>query len=304
MENSQPATGTGENDVLSSLAAYVDQKEASSESDEPEAKGQSDLVEEPEQQTDKEMPTTYKVKVNGQELEVPLDELIAGYQKDSDYRQKTAEVAEQRRQADAQRQQAEAEIAQAMRVTSQASLVLQSELAQFNNVNWQQLAYEDPAQYVALKAQYDGKIQQLQQAQWQHEQLAQIENQHKQQQRAEYYASQQQALLDKLPAWKDAAVAKAESESIKSYLKDFGLSEDEINGISDSREVVLARKAMLYDQLMAKQPQAMAKVNQAPQRVEKPGAGTRPADQRTSAMKQLSKTGNVKDAAPLLKAFL
>ena len=42
-----------------------------------------------ETQTVSEEPELHRVKVSGQELEVTLDELKAGYSRDSDYRQKT-----------------------------------------------------------------------------------------------------------------------------------------------------------------------------------------------------------------------
>ena len=41
-----------------------------------------------ETQTEVEEPELHRVKVQGQELEVSLDELKAGYSRDSDYRQK------------------------------------------------------------------------------------------------------------------------------------------------------------------------------------------------------------------------
>lgn len=39
------------------------------------------------------------VKIDGQDVEVPLDEALAGYQRQSDYTRKTQELAEQKRQA-------------------------------------------------------------------------------------------------------------------------------------------------------------------------------------------------------------
>ena len=42
-----------------------------------------------ETQTESQEPNLHRLKVNGQEIEVSLDELKAGYSRDSDYRQKT-----------------------------------------------------------------------------------------------------------------------------------------------------------------------------------------------------------------------
>jgi len=46
--------------------------------------------EQPTQQEEVKKPNLHRVKVNGQELEVTLDELKSGYSRDSDYRQKNS----------------------------------------------------------------------------------------------------------------------------------------------------------------------------------------------------------------------
>jgi hypothetical protein len=43
-----------------------------------------------ETQTESQEPSLHQLKVNGQEIEVSLDELKAGYSRDSDYRQKNS----------------------------------------------------------------------------------------------------------------------------------------------------------------------------------------------------------------------
>ena len=47
--------------------------------------------------TELETPELHRVKVSGQELEVSLDELKAGYSRDSDYRQKTHTLGMEKR---------------------------------------------------------------------------------------------------------------------------------------------------------------------------------------------------------------
>ena len=50
-------------------------------------------TEQPTQQEEVEKPNLHRVKVQGQELEVTLDELKSGYSRDSDYRQKTHQLS-------------------------------------------------------------------------------------------------------------------------------------------------------------------------------------------------------------------
>src|SRR5210317_1537907 len=52
---------------------------------------------ETELQEEIEKPSLHRVKVNGQELEVSLDELKSGYSRDSDYRQKTHSLSQERK---------------------------------------------------------------------------------------------------------------------------------------------------------------------------------------------------------------
>ena len=77
--------------------------------DEPEAPDQRRTPESLEDdalaEDDTEEPQSYTIKVDGQEQEVSLDELKKGYQLESDYRNKTATLGEERRQLEAERQQ-------------------------------------------------------------------------------------------------------------------------------------------------------------------------------------------------------
>ena len=68
-----------------------------SEYEAEEAEASEESYEEP-QQTPK-----YRVKVDNEELEVDVDELIKGYSRTSDYTKKTQALAEQRKQIEAER---------------------------------------------------------------------------------------------------------------------------------------------------------------------------------------------------------
>ena len=56
-----------------------------------------------ETQTESQEPNLHRLKVNGQEIEVSLDELKAGYSRDSDYRQKTHQLSMERKDLDVQK---------------------------------------------------------------------------------------------------------------------------------------------------------------------------------------------------------
>lgn len=116
-EVEQPEAGTpqeeGSNDepefVLDengNLQWNTDEFDHLNEEDSPEQEEQPEQEEEEPQQETQEEPK-YKVKVDGQEVEVTQEELLRGYMRQSDYTRKTQQLAEQRQQIEqlyAQRQ--------------------------------------------------------------------------------------------------------------------------------------------------------------------------------------------------------
>lgn len=64
-------------------------------------------AEESEDDEDDETPETYTVKVQGEEIEVDLDELKSGYQRQEDYTKKTQELSEEREKLEQDRQEVE-----------------------------------------------------------------------------------------------------------------------------------------------------------------------------------------------------
>ena len=79
-------------------------KESQSKSEETPKEEASENTEiKEETQTESEEPDLHRLKVNGQEIEVSLDELKAGYSRDSDYRQKTHSLSLERKDLETQK---------------------------------------------------------------------------------------------------------------------------------------------------------------------------------------------------------
>ena len=79
---------------------HLDEEDSSETEEQPEANQE----EEQNTETTEEEPK-YKVKVDGQEVEVTQEELLRGYMRQRDYTQKTQQLAEQRRQFEQYRPQ-------------------------------------------------------------------------------------------------------------------------------------------------------------------------------------------------------
>lgn len=107
--------------------------------------------EEPEEEEDLDLDGV-KLRLRKTEAE----KLKAGFMKNSDYTQKTQTLAEQRRELETQRQATEWEMQTRQELfNEEAQLVtLNQRLQQFQGLNWQALAQQDPQQSIALQAEY------------------------------------------------------------------------------------------------------------------------------------------------------
>ena len=252
-----------------------------------------------------DLPETVTIKVDGKDVEVTLDELKKGYQRQADYTRKTMEVSETRKQAEAEAFKARQEREQyASKLNEQTTLIgaLINEQAQ---INWQELLDNDPVEYLKqqhLFQQRQVALQNLHQEQQQVFQQQQVEQAYYRQSQVE---AQQQELLAKLPDWKDEGKAKAEKTAIKEFLANTGYSAAELESLADHRAVLVARKAMLYDQMISKAQAAAKKVQNVPQRVERSSTGnSQTLDKRGQAYQRFSKSGRVEDAASVFASLL
>lgn len=272
---------------------------------EGEAEEAAEEAEEASEEQSEEEPQKFTVKVDGKEIEVTLDELKNGYQRQSDYTRKTQEAAELRKQADAERSQANQEREHYFNNLQRMQVQLESALGEQSQIDWQKLIDENPVEALRQQHLLQERQARYQQVMAEQERVAQQFQAEQAQAQASYLSEQREALLAKLPDWKDDAKAAAEQGAISKFLQEQGFGDAEIHAVTDHRHVLLARKAMLYDQLMANAKVQAKKVQEAPQRVVKPGVGESPnLDRRTTAMKQLGKTGRVEDAAAVFAQFL
>jgi hypothetical protein len=261
--------------------------------DKPEDEKKPESEEEP---TEESPPKTYKVKIDGKEVEVAEDELLKGYSRQSDYTKKSMEVAEQRRQIEGVAARFQEERAQYQNQLNQLTQALGQELNK--QVNWEQLLETDPVEYLKQQHLYNQRqaaYQQSLQAQAQYAQQTREQEAMNAQQRLQYEREQ---LVANLPAWKDEATAAKEGQALTKHLIERGYSEQQIRGLTDHKTLILARESMLYRQMMAKAKETTKVVEKLPPRMEKPGVA-RPTDGRTSDMTALRKSGKVEDAAAL-----
>mgnify|MGYP003575122165 CR=1 FL=1 len=253
-------------------------------------------------------PQKFKVPIDGKEVELTAAEVAEAYKgqmRDKDYRQKTMEAADVRKTADAELAQARAQreeyAAKLEDFSGRANYELNAVKAQLTD----DLLQNDPVAYLQVQRIVEARQAELSQAQ---QELHKINDQRQKEQadaRVAYFQDQHQKLVAKIPEWADPAKADAGVTEIKKYLSTQEFAPDE-QVLPDHRLVILARKAMQYDALMERARTATQKVASAPPKVERPGNAetSRPGDGRTTAMKNLQKTGSIDAAAAAFSAFL
>lgn len=249
-----------------------------------------------------------KIKIDGEESEVSLDELRNGYQREADYRRKTMDLAERRKEFESV-----AEIASKQLMTQHHELAAMLNYSEqqlrneYQSIDWQDLRATDPGEYSARLAEFQQRQAQLagmrQNASQHYQRLTQEQERKKQQIQAEMLQKESSALLDKLPSWKDESVASKERKEIVDFLKtEYGFSPEDINGVTDHRFVLLAKDAMSKREQVTAKELAKKKVENLP-KVLKPGVKQSKVEAKSQAQKkQLEKakrSGSMDDLASL-----
>lgn len=324
-ETSNPAVGTGENfdaqNAFNSLLAIEDgeheqveaqageeevevtepETEEEAEALQAEEESESDETEESEEQ--EEQPTVYHVKVDGEEIEVTLDELQKGYSRTQDYTRKTQALAEQRKEAEAELSQVRQERA----YYAQMLGALEQQLAQADQApDWDRLYQENPTEWVRQRELWRDKQDKLNAVKAEQERLTATAQQEAAKVRQEQLQLEAQKLVEAIPEWKDSKKAATERAKLMDAAKAVGYADSELEQIMDHRAVVLLRKAALYDELMGKKSTIKPVPSKGP-KTSKPGsAGSQPTKQSEAkqAQSRLAKTGSMKDAAAAFDFFI
>ena len=243
----------------------------------------------------------YTVKANGQEHEVTLSELLSGYQRDADYRQKTMELAETRKRAESHAQE-----------ISQKRQDLVSRLDAMSEALGDKPPFTKEQIREAKEAgEFDRSSRMFQENQEWKEHRQEMTDQREQilkDARDEAVTAFNKALPDEIPDWRDRDKAQKESAEVYQYLRDRGYGDEWIGNLVDAKAIAMIRNSMLFERQQKGKAKVMKKVTAAP-KMQKPGA-PRPAntDQRQQEKKLLKNVEEshgiraIRGAASFLKA--
>lgn len=252
---------------------------------------------------------TVKVKVDGQEVEVTLAELRNGYSRTADYTRKATALAEQRKAFEAEAEAIRAERAQ----YAQMLPILQQQIQQQNAAepDWDNLYDEDPIEAARLERHWrrtkEEQTQRLMAIQAEQQRLAEEEAKQRTQHMQAVVEAERARLPEVIPEWKDQATMMKEAQELREWATSNGLTEQDINSLTQAAHIALVRKAMLYDKGVRNVEKAKQPVKQKA-RVVRPGSSNSSAKPGSvdlkRASKRLAQTGSVKDAAALLDKLI
>ena len=265
-----------------------------------------------EEESDEEQPVeSVKLKVNGEEIEKPLDEIVALAQQGLDYTKKTQEVAEKRKELESLENQIrlqEQNLQQQSMLNSELIqdvakiTALDQQLSEYQDVNWEQLSDSD---FVTAQKKFF-TFNQLQQQRSnlvsQFESKRQEALNKQQQMVADKVAKGREVLAKEIPNWSQETT----QEIIAIGREDYGFTDAELNAIIDPRHVRVLHDAMQWRKLKSKNSVVKKKVSRA-KPVVKPGSKDPNKAVNSNAKKireQLRRSGSSDLASKLIEEMI
>jgi len=243
--------------------------------------------------TELETPELHRVKVQGQELEVSLDELKAGYSRDSDYRQKTHSLGMEKRDLETQknslRQTYDTRLSELNDLISTANQFVEQKQG---GQDLAKLYQEDPTEAAKLDFQLRQEKQHI-------ESLKATAREAQNKQYETYLETQKELAATKIPEFSDPNKADSFKLNMRNTLRDYGFNDQEIGSLADHRFLMVAKDAMSFKSQKDKRPIVSKKVANAPKVLKAGVAKSNVSSGREEVrnkIKTLRKTGHIRDA--------
>jgi len=283
-----------------------DTEEESDEDDsEEDDDGESEDEDESDDSDDEEHEDqpSYKVKVDGKEVEVTLDELKKGYSRQADYTRKTQELAEERKVLSEAR---EAREQYQQRLQAVDTALEQAKPKGRTADEWDSLRRRDPNRFAVEWAEHQRWQTEKAAVQQEQERVAQEAQGDLQRQINDTLKREGDLLVEVIPEWQDKDTAATEKAELMQYAQEtYGWTEEDLASVYDHRLILMLRKAQQFDALSEGAERLEPKKKTA--KVLKPG-GRKKKTGKTKAQRKraekLARSGSVDDAAALIMGAL
>ena len=250
-----------------------------------------------------------KVKDDGKEVEVTLDELRKGYSRYSDYTRKTQALAEERKSFYGEAEAIRMERAQYAELlpTLKAQIEVQSEA----EPDWDNLYNEDPIEAARLERHWNKSRQEraakLQAINTEQQRIAEEMSKEQQRALADIVQSERAKLTDVIPEWKDEGTMQSEAKELREWALTNGFSERDLSALVQATHVSILRKAMMFDKGTKKVEKVKAQPKKVA-RIVRPGSSGTQINTRSTDVKRASqrlvRSGRISDAATLLDKLI
>ncbi len=283
-----------------------------------EAKAETEVEQKPEAQPQEEAPveeeasedqnaieeqTTdlHQVIVNGEKIDVDLEELKAGYQKDADYRRKTEEIAIEKRELKSEEDRLKKQYSTKMDDLNSLVVTLNAEINNdMNSKELDRLWEEDPTEAAKIDRRIQKRKNTIQEAQ------SKL-REHQQTQFQEILREEQRKLHLRHPEIADPIKGATVKSNIVSYLSSKGFSNEDVSRIYDSRMFDVIMDGMNFKKAKEAKPNLVSK-KVKPTKFVKSGVKSTKEElnskSRLNQLKALKKSGSTKDATELLMRYL
>lgn len=196
-------------------------------------------------------------------------------------------------------------------LTKATAQVLARMDARKTNIDWEKLKQENPAGYIALLEEHEADRREAAAALERLEAQQKVAEAEREKQHKAFVEEESRKVLRLMPEWRDPEKAKQASAEIRGYLREKGMSDDQIDGISDAISLTTVWEAAQYRKTQAKKPESLKRLRGVPTR--KALAATARRDttpnearqkQRAAQFDRLRRSGDVRDAAVLMREHL
>jgi len=307
---STPSEQSTEDQVETETTEEVSEQDMESESVEVEASNPDglsvdDLVDQDQVEGNEEL-STYTVKVDGKDVEVTQEELLAGYSRQADYTRKSQVLSEQRQKADSELAATQQERQRYLSQLEQFNTQADSKINELAKTDWTQLKEEDPTEYMLKRDQYR-ELQENQRLIT--EEQKNIHYKQGQERETAWNAElqrNQQIISQRVPDFHDPDKGPKLKQDIKSFAVKKGFSEQEVDSLIDARSVDILHKAMLYDKLLT--AKISGKKSKVVPKVQRPGSPASREEISSDKLKakraRLRKSGHINDASSLIESLM
>lgn len=233
-----------------------------------------------------------------------LNELKSQRMMQADYTRKTQEVAKLRKDAETH---AKTVIDTERRnflstLEGVQQLIVQTAAPELQNVNWTQLAQDNPAEYVRLANKSSELQKALQSIQTKKQEVEGQQAKERQERLAQAVAESVEVLSKSIPTWSDDLYNSLLKRGVDSY----GFDQKDISNVYDHRFIQMLHDAHQYRLMKEGQPTVEKRIAVVP-KVIKPGTQQPRKDAGTerlmTAREQLRKTGSEDALARVIDAF-